>query len=70
MLDALSVGNFRGAPYTFTYNRGHGECKYPLSNIDTCTESSRLRLKYQACPDIPKTESLGNYLSFCFIIIQ
>lgn len=49
----------RGAPYTFTYNRGHGECKNPVSYIDTCTEPSRLRLRYESCPDIMKTESTG-----------
>ncbi|OXA40499.1 uncharacterized protein LOC110860504 [Folsomia candida] len=48
---------FKGAPYTFTYNRGHGECKNPVSYIDTCTEPSRLRLRYESCPDIMKTES-------------
>ncbi|XP_019771742.1 uncharacterized protein LOC109545465 isoform X2 [Dendroctonus ponderosae] len=47
---------FRG-PFTFTYNRGHGECRSPVSNIDTCTEDSKLLLSYQACPDIYGSES-------------
>ncbi|KAF5298128.1 hypothetical protein FQA39_LY02552 [Lamprigera yunnana] len=47
---------FRG-PFTFTYNRGSGECKSPVSSIDTCTEDSRLLLSYQACPDIHSSES-------------
>ncbi|XP_055374625.1 uncharacterized protein LOC129607572 [Condylostylus longicornis] len=44
-------------PYTFTYNRGHGECRNPVSNIDSCTEESRLLLSFQACPDVQGTES-------------
>lgn len=44
-------------PFSFTYNRGHGECKSPVSSIDTCTEESRLLLSYQACPDIHGSES-------------
>jgi hypothetical protein len=47
---------FRG-PFTFTYNRGHGECRTPVSSIDTCTEDSRLLLSYQACPDVYGSES-------------
>nr|XP_040220947.2 uncharacterized protein LOC120948559 isoform X1 [Anopheles coluzzii]XP_040220948.2 uncharacterized protein LOC120948559 isoform X1 [Anopheles coluzzii]XP_040220949.2 uncharacterized protein LOC120948559 isoform X1 [Anopheles coluzzii]XP_040220951.2 uncharacterized protein LOC120948559 isoform X1 [Anopheles coluzzii]XP_040220952.2 uncharacterized protein LOC120948559 isoform X1 [Anopheles coluzzii]XP_049463170.1 uncharacterized protein LOC120948559 isoform X1 [Anopheles coluzzii]XP_04946317 len=43
--------------YTFTYNRGHGECRYPVSNMEMCTEDSRLLLSFQACPDVPGTES-------------
>ncbi|ODM98151.1 hypothetical protein Ocin01_08534 [Orchesella cincta] len=55
---------FKGAPFTFTYNRGHGECKNPVSFVDTCTEPSRLLLRYQACPDVQKTESTGRYAEF------
>ncbi|XP_020287682.1 uncharacterized protein LOC109856623 [Pseudomyrmex gracilis] len=47
---------FRG-PMTFSYNRGHGTCSNPPSNVDTCTDDSRLLFKYQACPDIPASES-------------
>lgn len=46
-------------PFTFTYNRGHGECKNPVSNIESCTEDSRLLLNLQACPDVAGTESTG-----------
>lgn len=46
-------------PFTFTYNRGHGECKSPVSNIESCTEDSRLLLSFQACPDVSGTESTG-----------
>lgn len=44
-------------PFTFTYNRGHGECKNPVSNIESCTEESRLLFSFQACPDVSGTES-------------
>ncbi|XP_053946060.1 uncharacterized protein LOC128855302 isoform X1 [Anastrepha ludens] len=44
-------------PFIFTYNRGHGECKSPVSNIESCTEDSRLLLSFQACPDVQGTES-------------
>ncbi|XP_012265502.2 uncharacterized protein LOC105691546 [Athalia rosae] len=47
---------FRG-PMTFSYNRGHGTCSSPQSNVDTCTEDSRLLFRYQACPDVPASES-------------
>ena len=49
----------QSGPFTFTYNRGHGECKNPVSNIESCTEDSRLLLNLQACPDVPGTESTG-----------
>lgn len=56
---------FRG-PFTFSYNRGHGECKSPPSSVDSCTEDSRLLLRYQACPDVSGTESTGEFF-FCSI---
>lgn len=48
-------------PFLFTYNRGHGECTNPVSNIESCTEDSRMLLSFQACPDVPGTESTGEY---------
>lgn len=48
---------FKAAPFTFTYNRGSGECSNPPSRAESCTDDSRLVLKYQACPDIQSTES-------------
>lgn len=53
-------------PFTFTYNRGHGECKSPVSNIESCTEDSRLLLNLQACPDVAGTESTGRKFIFKF----
>lgn len=54
---------FRG-PFTFMYNRGYGECRTPISSIDSCSEDFRIRLRYQACADIPGTESTVEEL-FC-----
>ena len=51
----------RGAPFTFTYNRGHGECREPVSHVDTCTDNSRLLLRFQACPNVQKTESTSKF---------
>lgn len=48
---------FTGAPFTFSYSRGHGECTTPVSQAESCTDESRLLLKYQACPDVHGTES-------------
>lgn len=41
--------------------RGHGDCKFPVSSIESCTEDSRLLLNYQACPDVHGSESTGVY---------
>ncbi|CRK89429.1 CLUMA_CG003178, isoform A [Clunio marinus] len=43
--------------FAFTYNRGHGECKNPISKIKSCTEDTRMMLNFQACPDVDGTES-------------
>ncbi|VVC27833.1 Hypothetical protein CINCED_3A022922 [Cinara cedri] len=46
------------APFQFSYSRGgYTECKYPVSKADSCTSDSRLKLKFQACPDVLNTES-------------
>lgn len=50
---------FKSAPFSFSYNRGTGDCTYPLSRAESCTDDSRLVLKYQACTDVPSTESNG-----------
>ncbi len=54
---------FRGS-YTFTYSRGHGECRSPVSRLDSCTESWRTFFRYQACPDVQGTESSGKMKAF------
>ncbi|VVC87867.1 unnamed protein product [Leptidea sinapis] len=42
---------FHPAPFTFTYNRGSHDCVYPPSRAESCTDDSRLLLRYMACPD-------------------
>ena len=54
---------FQG-PFKFTYNRGQGECSYPQSTIDTCTDDSHLQFRFQACHDVPGTESRGNFFLY------
>lgn len=49
---------FEGS-FTFTYSRGKGVCQSPVSTIDTCIRTSQLVLHYQACYDVPGTESRG-----------
>lgn len=68
MLITLLLRIFPG-PFTFTYNRGHGECKNPISNIESCTEDSRLLLSFQACPDVAGTESTGNIQATNFLLL-
>lgn len=48
---------FKAPPYTFSYNRGSGDCNVPQSRIDSCTDDSRLLLRYAACTDVSGTES-------------
>lgn len=61
---SLSINSL--GPFTFTYNRGHGECRNPVSNIESCTEDSRLLLNLQACPDVAGTESTGLSIEISF----
>ncbi|XP_033199190.1 uncharacterized protein LOC117161629 isoform X1 [Bombus vancouverensis nearcticus] len=48
---------FSGPSFTFTYDKGFGECAMPISLGEKCTDESKLLLKYQACPDIKRSES-------------
>ena len=48
---------FSGTSFTFTYDKGFGECATPISLGEKCTDESKLLLKYQACPDIERSES-------------
>ncbi|KAG6465069.1 hypothetical protein O3G_MSEX014922 [Manduca sexta] len=48
---------FHPAPFTFTYNRGSGDCVNPPSRAESCTDDSRLLLRYMACPDLTSSES-------------
>ncbi|XP_064477625.1 uncharacterized protein LOC135391321 isoform X2 [Ornithodoros turicata] len=56
-VDAAPVAcPFRG-PFSFSYNRGHGECKHPVSTVDSCTIDSHILFRFQACADVYGTES-------------
>ncbi|KOC68029.1 hypothetical protein WH47_03187 [Habropoda laboriosa] len=48
---------FSGPSFTFTYDKGYGECSMPISLAEKCTDESKLLLKYQACPDVKRSES-------------
>ncbi|KAG5672928.1 hypothetical protein PVAND_003016 [Polypedilum vanderplanki] len=43
--------------FAFSYNRGNGECKSPVSKLKSCTEDTRMMLNFQACPDVSGSES-------------
>ncbi|GFV90078.1 uncharacterized protein TNCV_4377941 [Trichonephila clavipes] len=62
-LDATPVSCELRGPFTFTYSRGHGECQYPLSTIDSCTDDSHLLFRFQACADVLGTESSAEELT-------
>ncbi|XP_076300655.1 uncharacterized protein LOC143218918 isoform X2 [Lasioglossum baleicum] len=55
---------FKG-PLEFSYSRGEKECSSPLSTAETCTQDSRLFLRYQACASLPSSESFDIELE-CF----
>jgi hypothetical protein len=48
---------FRG-PFSFSYSKGDSGqiCEYPASFMDTCSDSRRLQLRYQACLDVEGSE--------------
>ncbi|ODM93629.1 hypothetical protein Ocin01_13054 [Orchesella cincta] len=61
-LDAAPIDCPLSGPFTFSYDRGNGECGNPESTLDSCTHASRLLFNYQACPNVPKTESVEEEL--------
>ena len=50
---------FGHPPYTFSYNKGTGECVSPVSRVDSCMDSSRLLIRNAACADVQGTQDLG-----------
>jgi len=52
-------------PFTFSYSRGPGECRDPISTIDSCTDTAHLLFKFQACADVYGSESRVEELE-CF----
>lgn len=55
---------FKG-PLEFTYIYGEEECSSPLSTAETCTQESRLLLRYQACANVRSSERIDVELE-CF----
>lgn len=48
---------FKG-PLEFSYSHGELECSSPQSTAETCTQESRLLLRYQACANVLSSESV------------
>jgi len=48
--------------FKFSYNKGKGECEWPESELEPCTDTKRLVLNYQACPNVEKTEFMSEQL--------
>lgn len=44
-------------PLDFSYARGHADCADPVSTVDSCTDDSKLLLRFQACVDVHGSES-------------
>ena len=49
--------------HTFSYSTRHGNaiCSQPPSHIDSCTDRTKMVFKFQACPDVPGSESAGKF---------
>jgi hypothetical protein len=50
--------------FIFSYNRGKGDCQWPQSQLEPCTDSKRLVLHYQACPNILGSELMSEYMIY------
>ena len=50
-----------GHPYSFSYDRGKGVCNWPESEMESCTDPSKLVFNYQACPNVPGSELMSKY---------
>lgn len=50
-------------PFKFTYSRGSGECREPMSSVESCTDDSHLLFRFQACADVSGSESRIEELS-------
>ena len=63
-----------GHPYSFSYDRGKGVCKWPESEMESCTDPSKLVFNYQACPNVPGSELMSKYfhgyISFSFSCVN
>lgn len=50
-------------PLLFSYNQGGGDCANPPSYLESCTEPSRLLLRFQACASVLGSESREEQLT-------
>ncbi|CAJ0959652.1 unnamed protein product, partial [Mesorhabditis belari] len=46
-------------PLNFTYQNAQGICASRTSNIQKCVNEKRLKIQYEACPELPNTEAAG-----------
>ena len=47
--------------FKFSYDKGKGECEWPESELEPCTDTKRLMLNYQACPNVQGSELMSKY---------
>ena len=48
-------------PLAFAYNRGKGECAWPQSQMESCTDPRRVAFHYQACPNVAGSEMRSEF---------
>ena len=48
--------------FKFSYDKGKGECEWPESELEPCTDTKRLMLNYQACPNVQGSELMSKYI--------
>ena len=62
---------FRG-PYSFSYSKGgRGQvCSYPQSYLDSCDDSRKMKLKYQACTDVGGSEVASELLQHLYLYLD
>lgn len=53
--------------HTFSYSTRGGKdiCGRPTSQLEQCTDPTRLVFQFQACPDVPGSESAGEVIKEC-----
>jgi len=48
--------------FKFSYDKGKGDCEWPESELEPCTDTKRLVLNYQACPNVQGSELMSEKL--------
>ena len=56
--------------YTFSYSTRGGTCAHPPSQTASCTDKSKMVLRYQACPDVAGSESHGKAMAVQFLRVS